>query len=385
MFSRKRVLAILALVLASARSASAQVSPPVVPADVKKYDANGDGWLTREELVRYAKAEDPKRTDEDADDVAADILTRECSTNCTRISLDAFIISLQDRRRRQEAVAQTKRTLLWRGFGISREVVDAVNPRGQKTKAPAVLSVKWDTEADDDDRRQETLLGAVQLASITFGQGVRSLGVTPGVDFDIDGSKDANETTLSFGLPATFLQVRDAEARIESYTVGATPKVITDRRFDREVYELAINGSLNSQPLAAGFIRPAPVRRDGLHLPKLMGYWVPSLQLELGRVSDAGGNTKLVPLEGKSYTRLAPRAKVTLFPNIVSEQLRLEADYTGRFDLRENWNRPYFEGRLSYDLVFKGAAELTLLYRRGRKPPQFTKLNDLLLGVGLKI
>jgi hypothetical protein len=338
------------------------------------------------ELASFAKAVNPKFSDAEAADFALDVLSSFCSHNCARLKFDDFIIYLQNRARQSDEKRRADRNPLWPGFAINREVVDAINPRADKSKAAAVISIKWNDEAQESkDKRQETVLGALRLLSRNFGEGRTQLEMNTGVDFDIDGSKPKNETTISFGIPVSVSRIRKPDNWFESFALGLTPKWITDRSFNREVYEVALNGSFASAPIAAGFIRPAPVRRDGIHLPKVTGYWIPSAQMEFGTVRDAGGNAKLIPLEGHSYTRVVPRAKITLFPNFISEQLQIDVDALERYDLTEKWTRPYLETRLSYDLVFKGVAQLTVVYRRGKKPPQFSKLNDVLFGVGLKL
>jgi len=181
------------------------------------------------------------------------------------------------------------------------------------------------------------------------------------------------------------LHVRDADAFVESFTVGLTPKYVSDRAFRREVHEIVLHGGFSANALAAGFVRPKRVRNDGVKLPAVSWYWVPAAQLELGRVVDAGGNLQLLPLTGQRYVRLASRARVTIFPSAISEQLRVNADYWIRRDVEAAWWRTYFEGSLTHDIAFSGKAELTLLFRRGRKPPQFTDLTEVILGLGVRL
>lgn len=58
--------------------------------------------------------------------------------------------------------------------------------------------------------------------------------------------------------------------------------------------------------------------------------------------------------------------------------------YFYRIDLREDWQRPYGEATLAYDLTPTGSVAFTVAHRRGRKPPDFKDIDTTLIGIGIK-
>jgi hypothetical protein len=173
--------------------------------------------------------------------------------------------------------------------------------------------------------------------------------------------------------------------KLESLTFGFKPKFSTDRVLDRETWELGLSFSATSPTAGAGFITPRPVVGDDGRLPALGLLWEPSIELEVGEVRDAAGNEKLEDLQALgTYKRAVPRVKIILFPYRLSERLRITGEYFYRVDLDESWERSYSELRLDYDLVTDGSLELSIVYRKGRKPPAFEEVKDFLIGIGIR-
>ncbi len=389
-----RTLSLALLLLASCTGLCAQETPApasdTILEELKKYDVNGDGKLHPPEIEAYFTAKRTKKlleqVDEEADAFASQMLNAQCGVGCESISLDqasAYVLELS----RQEEVAKElkiKKKLGWPTLGFSRFVVDAVNPRGNaKFKAPAILAYRRDNEAEDKD--QLSAIGSVQFWSGgTDCSAQWECNTTIGIDLDIDGAKEAHENTITAGLPTRFVRYYHDNQFLETLSLGVTPKFITDRDVNREVWEVALQLAFTSQGAGAGFLTPPAIRRDG-KLPRASVYWQPALDFEFGDIRDPAGNEDLAALQERgSYSRIVPRIALTIYPWRLSEQLRFGLQYFYRFDLEQNWNRGYGEARIDYDLSIDGTFQVSALYRRGYKPPTFKKIDEFLFGVGIR-
>lgn len=359
---------------------------------VAPFDSNSDGVLDKEEIIRLFLTirglPDSTESRKLGADFAADMLSFRCSA-CTTVTIDDAVGFLDEKDRKaalERAIAEDKkRRIGWRGLGFGRFVVDTVNPRPTKFKAPFILSYRHDSEGKDKD--QLNVLGGLQLWKGEWDfndESTLTLATTPGIDFDVVGSKAAAESTITAGIPVFIRWVFDSRA-VESITLGLKPKFSTDRAFNREVPELNLSFTFTSPAIGAGVITPNPVIQDNGRLPPWGLFWEPAFEVETGEVRDAAGNEKLTALEPiGSYERVVPRIKVMIFPYALSERLRFTGEYFYRFDPDENWERPYGEARLDYDLVMDGSLELSVVYRHGRKPPAFEDINDVLVGIGIR-
>ncbi len=65
------------------------------------------------------------------------------------------------------------------------------------------------------------------------------------------------------------------------------------------------------------------------------------------------------------------------------ERLNLGVDYFYRYDFGENWTRGLLEASLAWDANAAKNVQLTLVYRKGRKPPAFGKVDQILIGLSL--
>jgi hypothetical protein len=349
-------------------------------------DTNGDGYVDRAELIAHHLRGKPvpvSQADQAlAESYADDVLTTYCTPICERLRTDEWTELEQDAARRQAEAERGKRGLF--GLTFAREVTDAPNPRGDKFKGPFILSYVHDEEPDEGvSKDQISILGGVRypLLGHDLGNGL-TVTVQPGIDADAPGGKGPEERSLTLGVPIGLTWTPDLRF-LESLTLGVTPKFNTDWPFERRVYEMSLSLSPTSAPLAIGFVRPPRILRNG-RMPWASGVWQPSVSLELGDVADPGKNEDLIALEG-SYSRVAPRAQVTLYPTFLSYRLRLTWDGTRRFDL-DGWDhRDLMETRLSYDLLLNGTAQFSIMHRRGYKPPAFARINQVVVGFGFQL
>lgn len=385
------VLVCLLSIVAIAQPSSEGVRSfaPGEPGDPANYDADANGLLDRGELKTfYLKevASGADATDAKAEDFATDLLTscEKCDpVPLARVRSSTRII-VQRRRAAKEAEAFH---IGWPGLGFTRFVLDSVNPRpGKKFEGPLVFSYKRDTTASKHD--QFTILGAIQLYQFGYdfeASGRSNLQVTPGADLDVDTSKSKNDNTISFGVPVYYTWMSAQRQLIDSLTLAVTPKFTTDRDFNREVVEGAIALTPTSPILQAGYIWPRAARDADGNLPWISLSWLPSFQLETGDVVNAGGNDKLKAQEKDgAYVRLTPRFDLSIYPWRLSDRITLQYQYFHRFDVTEDFNHYYGEARFLYDLTFNGLLQFTVVYRNGRKPPDFGQVNDVLIGLGLK-
>ncbi len=351
---------------------------------LSKHDLDSDGRLNSEEIRKYYLDEQIPKLVEKSTDFADDMLSYKCEKDCDTISIqDAadFVARLKE----MEAAKKVQPHLGWSTLGFSRFVVDTFDPRVSKYRAPFIFSFKRDNEAVK--KNQFSFLGGIQLVSTGFDfdqLGNYSVFLSAGLEFDIDGSRKNPENSLQIGVPVTF-QLRPGTEAVEAFLITLTPKFVTDADFDREVYEGVISLAVTSKKLGTGFFRP-PVRDADGRMPPVSFFWIPSLQFEIGSIQDAGNNEKLAALKSidPSYFRIAPRVEIAIYPWAVSERLRFGFTYLHRFDPDQHFDRGYFEFRAAFDVVRDGWLELTAVYRVGEKPPDFKKIDDFLIGIGIK-
>lgn len=386
-------LALLIILLVAAFGARADLIPELLA-----FDENADGRFDQEELERYFLAHDAdiakQRKDgasaekqaELATDRAEDALSfpRGCEDGCDAIPIDAVLSFMEERLR--VTMKPTDPTFGWKGLGFERSVTDTPNPRQPKTTQPAIFSYRRDTKATDRDNL--TFLGGVRLYKNTRildpdAETPRNfLTIAPGVDLDVDGTKKPHENTIEAGVPLSYECVapRESTSLFTGHTVTLTPKFGTDRAFDREVYAADLSWSFSSlRLLRAGYTRRFP--RSALR-PRATLMWTPTLTLESGSVRDAAGNEDLEKRKG-TFLRLAPRIDLTFRPLAINSRVSVGLKYFHRFDLREDWDRPYGEASLNYDITPTGSVAFTVTHRRGRKPPDFKETDATLIGIGI--
>lgn len=254
-----------------------------------------------------------------------------------------------------------------------------------------------DAASDLFDRRDENatdrdsinIFGGARLYKNTWAINAKKsvprnlLTISTGIDFDLDGTKKPHENTIDFGVPLAYEWVapRGSTGFFTGHVLTLTPKFGTDRAFDREVYNLDLLWSFTSERLLrAGYLTRFP--RAALR-PRATIAWVPTVQVELGNVADPAGNADLDARKG-TFLRVAPRIDLTFRPIAIHERLSLALRYFYRIDLREDWQRPYGEATLAYDLTPTGFVAFTVAHRRGRKPPDFKDTKTTVIGIGIK-
>lgn len=386
-------LFLVALLLVAAPNGHADVIPELLA-----FDENADGQFDQQELERYFLAHDAdiakqrkdgasaEKLGELATDRAEDALSfpRGCEDGCDAIPLDAVIAFMQERLR--VTIKPTDPTFGWKGLGFERSVTDSPNPRQPKTSQPAIFSYRRDTEATDRDNF--TFLGGVRLYKNTWtldpgAEPPRNFfTIAPGIDLDVDGTKKPHENAIDAGLPLSYEWVapRESTGLFTGHTLTLTPKFGTDRAFDREIYAADLSWSFSSlRFLRAGYTTRFP--RSAL-APRVTLTWTPTLSLESGNVSDAAGNEELEKRKG-TFLRVTPRIDLTFRPLALHPRVSLGLRYFYRFDLREDWERPYGEASLIYDLTPTGSVAFTVTHRRGRKPPDFKATDATLIGIGI--
>lgn len=359
-------------------------------AELRAYDRNHDGDLDRAELVAYFVSNDPERENLSdpalrarADDRAVDILTAFRCERCTGISIDAaadLVASVSPSTAKAER-EKTKGPCEWWAF--KRAVTDAVDPRGAETEFPAVFSYRRDKHKDDTD--QLNLLGSVEVVNcrgeigkLAGGTG----GFAPSIELEVDGSTAKNENTIAVGLPVSIEWTRVATAFLPELGVTLTPKVSTDRGFDRRVYEVSGEFWFHSPKLLnAGYLTWFP--RTAARNPSATLWWRPRIIAELTNVSDAAGNEDLQKVAGTSL-RFGPRIDVVFKPLKLNERLSFGWKFFDRFDNDDSKWRSYSETSAMYDVNEEGTIAITALYRHGRKPPAMGPTDVWLIGIGIK-
>ncbi len=375
-----------------AAHAGIDVISPGEPGDPGNYDADGSGRLDENELKNLYLKEIAKsaaeRTEAKAAEFAADLITFNSETESkgsigvnTARKLTELILQ------RMHSASESKDWVIgWRGLGFKRFVLDSANPRpGGKFIAPFVFSYRRDSTADKRD--QLTVLGAVQLFQLSRDldpDGISTVGVTPALELDIDTGKSGNESSLSASLP--FYYTRAFTSRwIESLSLAVSPTFGTDRDFNREVIEGTIALTPTSPNLQAGYIWPRSGMDQNGQRPLFAVSWLPTFRVESGDVIDAAGNEDLERREMEGpYVRLTPQVDLFLYPWRLSERTTLQYQYFHRFDVANRHDYGYGEARFLYDIVAKGLVQFSVVYRNGRKPPDFGHVNDILIGIGIK-
>lgn len=341
-----------------------------------QYDLNNDGRLSKDELTAYfkdQKADDPV-------DSANDILTAFACQDCTSISIKTAAMVLGEKPAAKKPESKVRPCDL---FTIKRTVSDDPNPRAPENDFPAIFSYLRDKHADDTD--QLNILGAVQpidcawnagdptLLNVTYGAGV-------GVDFDVDGTKKANENKIEGSLPLFWRWVSvHSAAPVSGLGITVTPKFSTDRALDREVWEVASKVSVRSRALLRAGIMTNIRGSSGTGFSF---WWAPVLQYEAGNVRDPAGNQDLEKLKG-SYRRFAPRVDAIIWPRFLNDRIAVKSNITERFGVAGK-RHSYLESIATYDLTVSGSVGLTTVFRHGRKPPDFSAKDQWLVGIGIQ-
>lgn len=384
--------ALLVVFFAAVSASQAQLTQSLVV----QSDLNRDGSLGVGELVSLFMAHDPefqKATAQGftfnvrrrwAEDWAIDVAT--ASPPATTVPVrDALrvIAGLPSRAQKLYVLAVAAErprqgALLWKSFQVRRKLEDLYDPRGWSEMRPAIFSYMRDEEAEDRD--QFTFLGAVQFFSVPWQSGSRNFfNFSPAVEMEILGAKPSNETSITFGSPIIWKTVRRSKV-LSSSILSLSPRFGTDRSFDRDVREIALGWTFASEVIRSRFT----TLKMANDKPVLAFSWSPTVEVSTGKIEDAGGNEKLEALGvGKSYTRALIGLNMSLAPRQLSQKLVLTIDYALRYDFDESWTRDFLSVGIAGDVTKKGTVQLTIVYRRGRKPPAFEDIDQFLFALGV--
>mgnify|MGYP001415253771 CR=1 FL=1 len=384
----RRIFTLLAFLAIS----SAQAAESELQSQLQAHDTNRNQRLDAAELKRYALAHDPviarlrdqdiseTRLDKAADDFAEDALSAldEPADSISIEQAELFI-------RRVQEIADSElkdRPIGWKGLQLSRTLTDSSDPRQKKfNDRPLVLSYSHDDNRDGK-KGSFVALGSITLNTWTWESGGAPWQLKPGIDLDVDSGKDGNQSSVDLAVKLSRFWSRP-NSFFDSHALALTPKFRTDRDFDREAYEATIGWSFSSERmLRAGYMTWIGGTKSTPDDAYVKAYWVPELKLEAGNVEDAAGNEGLQAIEDSgSYTRIAPQASLTIYPPFLSPRLSVTFDYTYRHDFEESWDRKFWQAGANYNLSKN--VQLTLLYRTGRKAPDFADTDTVLFGVGL--
>ena len=325
--------------------------------------------------LKAAKAKTPTEV---ATDGARDLLFRT-----PNVSYEATVNHLRERAL-SERKAEDKPILSERLF-FGRKLTDASDPRKAESNVPFVLSFTDDRGAGDD-----VFLAAGNLAFEVWNVDLNSVpfesSFVPTLSFETTTKTAPSESTISIGFPFRFLWVESSNrsgAWINEWEWAVEPKYITDRDGRRDAFEIAWNNVFASERLLrAGYnIWIGGASSDPLTQHIL--FWEPSIGVEAGNVTDAGGNAKLEAIQATgNYLRLAPAVSFKWNLPQLGQRVAFGLGYTHRFDLEQGWDRGFGSASIQYDL--SKFVALTLSYRKGRKPPDFAETNELLFGVGIQ-
>jgi len=368
------------------------------------FDTNHDAELSIEELTPFFAAKDPECASEE------DLTKR---TACAKLRAADFIsgnlpmakapsgiplsvarvqvgLYLQERAAEVLAARRAKQEKLApRAYGLqlSRTISDPAWFSAWKEKRPFVLSFKHDARAAEGTKRDSYVvlgsIGYVFPPTASSPDLRRQRAVAVGLEFDSDSAKAASESSLSFGVPVQWSWAFvDPVAGLDGLALKVQPKVISDRRFDREVYATDVTLSVAKESVAIGYLAWSSDWSNGT-TPLLSFHWNPTLTLQALRVDDAAGNEKLAKLEGEGIgLRAVPRIQLTFgFPQ-TNGRLSFVLDARAVWDEKSGDTFGFGEGNLSFKL--SRFAELALIYRRGYKGDELAKVDEFLAGIGIQ-
>lgn len=273
------------------------------------------------------------------------------------------------------ALGSGKATSFWDRVSFKRQLTDT-DPQKTKLILPVIVSYSYDPDATKT-KEQFLLLGAVNglIQGADFGKLLQHRWEVRAVlSFDIDSSKERNQSSIELGVPAT-VEVYDGGGN-NGVSVSLQPIVNTDRDFKREVLSLKAGASPTlEKALRMGL---ANWFRDYFFS------WQPSASLEIGDVKEANGNKDLKAIQANgTYCRFGLSAAFTFAPEGLAKGLSLTGKLSGSFDVREHHEQTFKELVALYNLDPKHVA-LTVGYRRGRKPPDFSPTSQVLVGLSFK-
>jgi hypothetical protein len=372
----KQVIAVFLLLLVAASVAGATAKA------LRRFDTSSDNMMQPAELTAYFKSRGA--SDAEAAGATTDALTAfGCPLPCNSGISIAQAADVVDEVFVPKKDEENKSAPPCKFLSITRTVADTVDPRGKERDFPTVFSYKHDKHADDTS--QLNILGAVEAFNCLINPGGDpnlknvTFNGSFGLDFDIDGSTPPEESTIEASIPLSLSRVSEDDQATFTKLVGTlTPKFSTDRALDREAYEIAASFTFQSPRLARAGLRTF---LPNFNNQKVSIWWQPTAFVEWSDIADPAGNTDLAALDKRAF-RYGPRLDVILRPVVLSERLAFKFKGFERYGKGDSHS--YSESFLTYDFNEDRTAQFTVVYRHGRKPPDFSARDQWLVGIGIQ-
>jgi hypothetical protein len=280
-------------------------------------------------------------------------------------------------------------TFLSERLSFSRSVADPKWSRAKSYEAPFLLS------ASDDRENEKSYVGFYGTIGYTFSDqpGYHAWMASAKIDSAAGSEAKDSSVTLGINWSKYFLNGSrsdpsesrsDASAKkpwIDSVFLRISPEYLTDRKFDRQAYQLSVVATPASRYLGNMGYMSCPGGCDVGNTSEF--YWSTSMGLEAGRVDDAAGSKNLEAVaEQGAYVRLVPGISMTYKPVSLSPKISFQLEYAQRYDLTQGWDRGV--GAFNVNYAIAPNAFWTLSWRKGRQESTFENIDTVLFGIGIR-
>lgn len=257
------------------------------------------------------------------------------------------------------------------GWSLGRSVADSVNPitRGPVGRGPFIIAYQNNYETDEDFG---LLLGKATYGPWFFGADDQ-WDAAVSANFDVNTGGEPEDSAVGFAVSATYTQELAGGDAGLLYTFS--PEYGTDGNGDRDVV------SLRAQVSGFGSLMGGAGQWRDFGGGQFT--WTPTVAAYCGEVRDDGGSAALAAIKASgSYCRgqLATEwgwQRELRSGNLLT--LRLSHGHT--FDLQESWDRGYGSFEATWSTA-DSPWHLVLLYRKGRREPDFKDIESLTFGIG---
>jgi hypothetical protein len=347
---------------------------------IEKYDRNGDGLLSQEELVEYLNDKTLKRFDSNHDLI---ITTNEIRSDSLKIAQPLFEgfddrkLNARDLRIGLQLEEPSESRSLLATVGEYVQLRKSFLTPDDDATDPAKLG--WTVARHDSSytfdgalslAAQHTYLGGFNLGSLRVG-----VNAVPTVEAHVSNVDDAAADSLAFGVPIRFVGVstRTNEAW-NGHWLSATPIFETDSRLGVKTFRFE---SLYSPTIPSLAIGRGTANLFGLGIA---AHWRPYVGFEVGRVIDDFGVLDLQ--DSSTFGRCVIRAHGELE---FTTHFLIAGDLVHRVELSGH-QHSYTYGELSpqYTLDSKDRLRFGATLRTGKDTPSFKDEHAANLWVGLK-
>jgi hypothetical protein len=273
-------------------------------------------------------------------------------------------------------------TFLSERLSFSRNVADPKWSRAKPYEAPFLLSASDDRE---NDKSYVGLYGAIGY-TISDRPGYHTWMASAKIDSAAGSEAKDSSVTLGvnwskYFLNGSCLDVSVKNTWLDSVFLRISPEYLTDRKFDRQAYQLSVVATPASRRLGNVGYMSCPGGCDVENTSEF--YWSTSMGLEAGRVDDAAGSENLETLkELGAYFRLVPGISMTYKPVSLSPKISFQLEYAQRYDLTQGWDRGV--GAFNVNYAIAPNAFWTLSWRKGRQESTFENIDTVLFGIGIR-